>query len=390
MQSLSDYLIPVSIPKKQYQPHQWGYCLRVHYQNLPDLTDVHLAIVGIAQTSLRSQEPIAADVVRLQLYELYNSETALVATDLGNIRACPSPTDTYYALAAVVKMLLRQGIVPIIIGNEHDGCIGQFWGHAAAHSNVNVAIFDRKIDALAATTNEATSNANYDNNKDIDDVLVEKLLQHPQMTDLTHLAHQRSFIDPHVLDRLEKRQFECYGLGEMRPDIHEIEPTVRNRHLVSFDMCAVRQADAPATNYAPPAGLHAEEALSIARYAGLSDHVCSIGLYGYMPLLDRNNQTARLMAQMIWYFAEGFYSRKNDFPEQDEKRYLRYIVHFKDNDHQIVFLKSKKSDRWWMSIPAPQQTKGYLLYPCSYNDYQTACRDEIPDRWLKALLRWGK
>jgi len=53
-------------------------------------------------------------------------------------------------------------------------------------------------------------------------------------------------------------------------------------------------------------------------------------------------------------------------------------------------LKSKKSDRWWMKVPCKKtknRKKGYQLVPCSYSDYALACKDEIPDRWMKAFLR---
>ena len=31
-------------------------------------------------------------------------------------------------------------------------------------------------------------------------------------------------------------------------------------------------------------------------------------------LLISNGQTAMLLAQMVWYFIDGFYNRKKDFP----------------------------------------------------------------------------
>lgn len=387
MQQLQQYLSPVSLPVAHYEQHQWGDNLLIYQKEneFPDLSKVHLAIIGVHLPN----ETIAQDIeaalnVRRELYDLYNAEMAFSVADLGNIRPCPRPIDAQYALAAVVEILLKQQIIPIIIGNAHSYCLGQYWGHAATQKAINVAIFDRKMDISAISADkQMLEGMGYST----DDTFLSMILKHPHLSDFAHLAHQRALISPVYYHILEKRNFDLYGLGELRPDIQEVEPAVRNRHLVAFDLSAIRQADAPATIYAPPAGLNAEEALAIARYVGLNDHLQSFGIYGYQPQSNPHCPTARLVAQMIWYFVEGFYSRKNDFPEKDDKRYLRYIVNFKDNDLEIVFLKSKKSDRWWMRVPTKNNEQGYILYPCSYNDYQTACHDEIPERWIKALLR---
>jgi formiminoglutamase len=379
MEKLSDYLCPVALPKQPYHSHQWGNNLALYRQALPDLSLVQLAIIGISASDEGEQNPNAADAVRQQLYSLYNPENLFAVADLGNIQPCPSPNDTQYALSAVVETLLKNRIVPIIISNNAAHSIGQFWGHAALPHKVNMVAFDQKIAWLPDHTNKPEMPAH--------DNYLNPILSHQQLGDFAHLAHQRPFIDPTIDKMLEKRHFEHYGLGELRPDIQEVEPIVRHKSLLSFNLNAIRQADATATLHAPPAGLSAEEALAIARYAGLSDHIKSVGLYGYQTQLDKRAQTAHLIAQMIWYFVAGFYSRKSDLPENDNKRYLRYIVNFKDSDHEIEFLKSKKTDRWWMRIPSTQQMQGYVWQPCSYNDYQIACHGEIPDRWLKALMR---
>lgn len=367
---LGDYLQAPALVSHTYSSRQWGSLLAAK-QYAPDLSAVQLAMIGTSPTPPDDKAiPSAADAVRQQLYALYCSEAALPLIDLGNIRACPSPTDTHYALAAVVEWLLQQGIVPIIIGETAQQSLGQLWGHAAWSKKIQAALLMSQFDLAALP-------------------YLQQWLQHPQLADLNLLAYQRAYSNPNDIDHLEKKMFDCCGLGELRPDLQEIEPYLRHQHLLAFDLAAVRHADAPATLHAPPAGLTAEETLSVVRYAGLSDHVTSLGLYGYVPALDHRQQTAQLVAQMIWYFVEGFNSRKNDIPEQDEKYYWRYIVNFKDHDHEVVFLKSKKTNRWWMRVPSTQANKGYVLCPCSYNDYQIASHNEIPDRWLKALLRWA-
>jgi hypothetical protein len=170
-----------------------------------------------------------------------------------------------------------------------------------------------------------------------------------------------------------------------------VEPLVRDADMLSFDLSAIRQADAPALKGATPNGFTGEEACQICRYAGMSDRLSSIGIYNFNPVFDRNEQTAQLIAQMIWYFTEGFYNRKDDKLTLTEKDFYRYIVHLEDGHHDLHFWKSRKSDRWWLEIamvPDPGKKKAKpLLVPCSYSDYRIASAGELPERWIKAQLK---
>jgi len=95
----------------------------------------------------------------------------------------------------------------------------------------------------------------------------------------------------------------------------------------------------------------------------LSDKLTSVGFYGFYPEKDNNGQTAQVIAQLIWYFIDGYYNRKNELKNQEE---------------QITFWKSKKSGRWWMQIPVKSKSKKqkHKLVPCSYQDYLSTCNEE--------------
>ncbi len=54
------------------------------------------------------------------------------------------------------------------------------------------------------------------------------------------------------------------------------------------------------------------------------------------------------------------------------------------------FWKSKKSDRWWMEVPvsrSKRNQKKFHIIPCSYHDYQLACSEEVPERWMKTYAK---
>ena len=181
-----------------------------------------------------------------------------------------------------------------------------------------------------------------------------------------------------------------HRLGEFTNDIAVAEPIIRNANMLSFDLSAIRSSDAVANANAGPNGFYGEQACSIARYAGLNDKLTSIGFYEFNPAYDRSSQTAMLLAQMVWYFIEGFYNRKHDVPLQPKSQYLTYRTSLKEGTGEINFVKSKKSDRWWMQVPYPtglSKNERFHMVPCRYEDYNTAVNGEIPDLWWRTYQK---
>lgn len=382
---LENYLSPLSdklcSPPIDFNINQWGSRLMLHTQNtFPDLTSVRLAIVGVCED--RSEEggcQLSPDAIRKHLYPLYFWTDGVQICDLGNIVAGETPQDTYFALQSVLKVLMEQEIVPIILGGICDLTYGQFLAHAATEPETHFVFADEKIALFNHTNDYSLENRSF----------LYQIIAHKQsLNHFAQIGYLRSLVDPYILETLENLNFDCYSLGEIRKYMSDLEPILRDANMFAINLSCLRAADAPAVAHTSSHGFSAEEACQMTRYAGLSDHIRSIGFYEYNPLLDLNGYTAQSIAQMIWYFVEGFYERKHDFPHLDERSYIPYIVSMKDEDHELVFLKSRKSDRWWLKVPLSGKRKpNYILVPCSYRDYEIACRNEIPDRWLKAYWR---
>ncbi|MGN6566780.1 MAG: arginase, partial [Flavipsychrobacter sp.] len=128
-----------------------------------------------------------------------------------------------------------------------------------------------------------------------------------------------------------------------------------------------------------PNGFTGDEACLLTRYAGMSNNLTSFGIYGYDTRNDIHRMTARLISQMIWYFIDGYQVRRSEARLTERDEFISFHVSFTDND--TVFLKSKRTNRWWMKLP------NQLYVPCSYNDYLIASKDEIPERWLREQER---
>jgi hypothetical protein len=224
------------------------------------------------------------------------------------------------------------------------------------------------------------------------DCYVGKIVLHEPnfLFNYSNIGYQTYFVGTDQVELMEKLYFDAYRLGNVRKDMEEVEPIVRNADMLSFDVTAIRQSDAPGNGNASPNGFYGEEACQIVRYAGMSDKLTSFGLYEVNPSLDIRSQTSHLAAQMMWYFLEGYYNRKRDVPLNNKNGFLKYRVSMRQAEQEIVFYKSEKSQRWWMEVPVPNGKTRYQrhhLVPCSYKDYETACRDEMPERWWQAYQK---
>jgi hypothetical protein len=123
----------------------------------------------------------------------------------------------------------------------------------------------------------------------------------------------------------------------------------------------------------------------------MSDKMSSIGFYEYFAENDSNNSGAMLVAQMIWCVLDGYCSRKQDYPFGSKDSYTKYRIHLENTDHELVFYKSDKSDRWWMDVPYPPNDilkfERHHLVPCNYDDYKDSSEGKIPDLWWKTYQK---
>jgi arginase family enzyme len=316
------------------------------------------------------------DIIRKELYQLYQGNWTNSVADLGNLTQGATVSDTYFALTEVLRYLLKRNIIPIIIGGEHDLTYANYRAYDSLEQTVNLAVVDSKFDL-------GTISAKMNSQSFLSKIIMEKP---NNLFNYSNIGYQSYLVPQDEIDLLDSMYFDCIRLGEAKK-IENVEPLLRDADLVSIDLSAVRQSEAPANQNASPNGFYGDEICAVARYAGISDKVSSFGIYEYNPLLDRNNQTAQLVAQMIWYFIEGVNFRAHDYPFGSKENYQKYIVPIENDD--LIFFKSIKSGRWWfeINIQGNNNIKRKSLIPCTYQDYVNASNQEIPDRWYKTIRK---
>ncbi len=349
--------------------------------NFPDFEGAKIAIIGIGEErGSVSNKGCAkgADAIREKFYRLKIHQNPQEIIDLGNLKVGHSIEDTYAAIATVVSELLPLKVIPVILGGSQDVTYGHYCGYKKLEQIINIVSVDSRFD-LGKPEDPCNS----------DTFLGKIILEQPNyLFNFSNIGYQTYFVGTESVQLMNKLFFETYRIGQIRTDITEAEPIVRNADLLTFDVGAIRQSDAPGNAMASPNGFYGEEACQVMMYAGLSDKLSGIGIYEYNPLLDREGQTAHLIAQMIWYFAEGIGNRKADAPLTNQQNYITYRVAISDLENEITFIKSMKSDRWWMKLPVEVSKNRHMnqhLMPCSYKDYQQACSNEVPERWWSAF-----
>jgi len=379
--NLYDFIDPVSLEKPEdyliANSNGFGKNITIHTAgNAPEISDkFKVAIMGVPEdrNSINRGSSLAPDKIRTKLYQLNKLNCEIV--DLGNLKQGNTYDDTYVALKEVCRTLLSHNIVTILIGGTQDLTIPIFQLLESQRSNINLTTVDRTIDIFKNVINPSAES-----------YLTELIFKKRILFKYCNLGHQIHLTDHENIELIGRLYHDVFRLGEVRSDITAVEPVLRDTDLVSFDISSVRQADAPAYVNPAPSGFTAEEACQLARYSGLSDRTIIFGLFEVNPKFDLQNQTANLSATILWYFLDGFTCRNPEFPDSENNNFKTFIVGHSDLDYEMTFYKSLISERWWMEVPSTK-LKSKVLVSCSYNDYQKACEQEVPDLWLKSFQK---
>ncbi len=378
-----EFLAPVSdlvaAHTKLVSDHSIGKQIKIHTADdgIPDLQKVDIAILGIQENRNDVNflgEKLNFDAIRKSLYELYPGNWGASIVDLGDVTPGNEVSDTYYLVQEVLSTLLQKDIVPIIIGGSQDLVYAQYRSFDILERMVNLANVDSKFDL--GNSSEPITNTSF-----VGKIIVE---QPYNLFNYSNIGYQTYFNPQEEIDLIEKLYFDAYRLGEVISDITVVEPIMRDADIVSIDLGVMNSNSMNGISNSPN-GFDGREICAISRYAGISDKVKSFGIYEFKNFKGEE-MTAMLVAQIIWYFIEGYNYRSNELNIKNNKSTLHYNVPIEDEI--LSFYKSAKTGRWWIEIPfissGNNKLKRHTLLPCTYNDYERACNQEIPERWYKA------
>jgi arginase family enzyme len=384
MKDISIYFEPTDFEFFDGSEKRIGSSIETYRNDFPDLTPNSLALVFVPEYRNMNGALFSLDLpdrIRETFYSLFpKKQWTKKIFDLGTLLPGQETQDTFFALQQVVEELIKNEVFPVIIGGSQDLTLAQFDAYKNLEQLVNLVSIDSMPDF--GETDETILPNNY--------------LQHLLHRKPNHLFNysviglQHYLVNPNEVDLIDKLFFDIMRLGEVNAKIENAEPIIRNADLLSLDFLAIRNSDFQRTEFCSPNGLYAEQVCQLARYAGLSDKLTSMGIYNFFDL-DQNESNFQLLAQVIWHFIDGANNKFDDFPKANKATYQKFRVLIADMKEEITFYKSPKSERWWIEIPyhinPSSKYERHVLVPCSYADYLVAQEDEVPNLWWKTYQK---
>ena len=359
---------------KGFSSQQLGSKVALHtVEYFPDLDKIKIAVIGVLDNRGNNNQTQEVDLthIRKELYSLFPGNWDASIADLGNILAGNAISDTHFALRKVVSSLIKKKIIPIVIGGSQDLTYPLYRAYDELEQMVNLVSIDSRFDF--GKESDAVSATSY---------LTKIIIEEPNnLFNFCNLGYQTYNNSQEEIDLIDKLFFESYRLGEISNTISLSEPVLRDADFVSLDLTSVKSSASGNFMSFSPNGFSGKEICTLSRYAGISDKVSLFGIFNH----NNSAQESVLIAQIVWYFIEGFHYRSNEYPFGSRENYIKYIIPLEE---ELIFYKSNKTDRWWIEIPFISNGNTKLqkssLLPCSYEEYLGACNQEIPERWWKA------
>lgn len=335
--------------------------------------------------------------IRDKLYKLYDHfPDELEISDWGYISAGERYVDTLFALKEVCSYLMKRQVLPIVFGGGQDLSLALYRSFDNLEQLIDMVVIDSRfnLDKVASEVLEVIDER-VDELLNHHNYLLNLLAQRPSTLFNLSVIGIQSFFNPiNQFELMKELYFDTITLGEARAQLEDCEIYLRSADLMVIDVAAIRHSDLPGQRDSSPNGFFGHEICALTRYGGLSDKMSLWGIFNYDPTLDDENGTsANSIAQMIWYFLEGFVNRLKDFPRKRSNSFTQYTTSIKSGTYELVFIKSNRSDRWWLEVTIPpgfgSKTERNIFVPCTYEDYKTACKEELPNIYWKYQQKYA-
>jgi formiminoglutamase len=271
---------------------------------------------GVRRNGGRTGAAAAPDAIRRCLYRLTPSDCPAnihlrdpAPLDLGNLRVSEDLEESQTALGQIVAAVLRNGAVPIVLGGGHETAYGHFLGYVNDSRRVGIINVDAHLDVRPLANGNGHSGSPF-----------RQALEHP-----THPLPGECYVclgaQPHSVScqhGLFAHEHGCsvrwcdevrYSLERHFVDEYNRLRAAGCQIYVTIDADAIRAADVPGVSAPNVSGLSGVEVAACARLAGSLAQVASLDLVEISPRLDRDDQSARWAALIIWNFLIGLASR---------------------------------------------------------------------------------
>lgn len=343
---------------------------------LNQLSSFKVAILGIPED--RNSNNIGSskgpDKIRESFYRLINNFEKIKIVDFGNIKNDKSFDNTVSNTQEVLSFIIDQKLFPVILGGSRNLTLAVYKAFQYENKLLNLTSINSRIDLYEDNLNDER---NY-----LSEIL---LSDDSNIFNYTNIGYQSYFITKDQINLMNKLHYDHYRIGDIRNNILDIEPVLRDTNILELSVNAIKQADAPGNANPSPNGFYSEEICRLSKFAGMSDSLNAFCIFDFNPEYDVNNQTANLVSQILWYFLEGYLNKTTENPLYKTDGFTKFHVQNNSMDLKLDFYKSNKTGRWWLELPytANLASNSKQLLSCSKDDYIMATNNEIPDRIWK-------
>ena len=218
-------------------------------------------------------------------------------TGIDNINCSGQVEKDQVSLGKVVSDSIKSDSIPLIIGGGHETSFGHFLGYADLNKPVHILNIDAHTDVRELKNGKAHSGSPFRQAIEHKSKLCKSYNVfglNPASVSHAHFNFVRSQGTAIHDDEL--------SLEYIRTWLHSNKP---ENLMITMDMDAVQQSDAPGVSAANASGITKHIWLDLAFELGRSSFVTSFDLCEVNPDFDRDNQTTKLAALTIWWFLLG-------------------------------------------------------------------------------------
>jgi formiminoglutamase len=221
--------------------------------------------------------------------------------DLGDLEVTGDLEADQRNLGNVLAPYLERGAFVIVFGGGHETSYGHFLGYAIAGRPLDILNWDAHADVRELKDGKGHSGSPF-----------RQALEDPSGACRRYLV---AGLEPHLVARTHLEYVQQHGRAVWREEVSReaiisIYDSVVAPALVSFDLDALNQAEAPGVSAPNAAGLRSDLWLSAAYAAGRCPAVRSADVVELNPSVDRDGQTARLAALTVWWVLRGYAERR--------------------------------------------------------------------------------
>ena len=216
--------------------------------------------------------------------------------DLGDLEISRNLEFDQQHLGEAVAPYLQQGAFVIVFGGGHETSYGHFQGYARAGYRVEILNWDAHADVRELKEGKGHSGSPF-----------RQAIEDPSRMCRSYTV---AGLQPHSVARAHLEYVKQHGRAVWREDvtretIGELYRGMAGPTLVSFDLDAVSDAEAPGVSAPTSDGLASELWLGAADSAGRCPAVTSADVVELNPAVDRDSQTVRLAALTVWWLLRG-------------------------------------------------------------------------------------